>query len=446
MGFNIFSKQKTATDDGSNLRVYENILHLLPDENSPTPLVMLRKIPTFSGFQIYGKLEWYNPFGSIKDRIAASLIEDAEKKGVLAGKKIIEPTSGNTGIGLAAISNLKGYSIRNTVSVEIPEEKKSILRFLGSEVVEVADSLCPDPESKTGAIGLAKSTAENLPTKFYMPNQYENEANFLAHYKTTGPEIWKQTKGKITHFIAGLGTCGTICGVAKFLKEKNPKVKVIAVYPEEGHDIPGVRSLKQLKVTKLYKPELYDQMVEVTNKEAYQMCLRLNREESIIAGPSSGMALAGALKTASSEHGLGVIIFPDNIFKYASFLAKNIPNFSLEPKEAATQQPNQGLNITPKELKAMMDRKEDFILVDVREPHEYQICKISGSQLIPLGQLQSKVNELDKTKQIVLHCHHGMRSMSAAKKLLSIGFTKVKSLEGGIDAWADEIDTGMQKY
>ncbi len=152
-----------------------------------------------------------------------------------------------------------------------------------------------------------------------MPNQYENEANLEAHVRTTGPEIWRQTEGKVTHFVAGLGTCGTITGNGRFLKGKNAGVQVIGVHPEEGHDIPGVRSLKQLQLTKLFVPQEYDAVVEVSDREAFDMCLRLNREESMIAGPSSAMALVGALKVIEDQPDAVVVtIFPDNSFKYAS--------------------------------------------------------------------------------------------------------------------------------
>ena len=159
-----------------------------------------------------------------------------------------------------------------------------------------------------------------------MPNQYENEANLEAHVRTTGPEIWRQTEGEITHFVAGLGTCGTITGNGRYLKSKNPSVQVIGVHPEEGHDIPGVRSLKQLELTKLFVPQEYDALVEVSDKEAFDMCLRLNREESMIAGPSSAMALVGALKVIEDQpDAVVVIIFPDNSFKYASTFERHFP-------------------------------------------------------------------------------------------------------------------------
>ena len=159
-----------------------------------------------------------------------------------------------------------------------------------------------------------------------MPNQYENEANIEAHVRTTGPEIWRQTEGKVTHFVAGLGTCGTITGNGRFLKSKNPEIQVIGVHPDEGHDIPGVRSLRQLELTKLFLPEEYDQIVQVSDAEAFDMCMRLNREESLIAGPSSAMALVGALKVVEDQSdAVVVVIFPDNAFKYGLYLRAALP-------------------------------------------------------------------------------------------------------------------------
>ncbi len=179
-----------------------------------------------------------------------------------------------------------------------------------------------------------------------MLNQYENQANPGAHIFSTGPEIWRQTQGKVTHFVAGLGTCGTITGNGRYLKRMNPDVKIIGVLPENGHDIPGVRSMKQLKQTKLFVPEEYDALVEVTNDEAFEMCLRLNQEESLIAGPSSGMALIGALKIVEDEpDAVVVVIFPDNAFKYASSFERHFPQFkaAASSSESAELSPSEAL-------------------------------------------------------------------------------------------------------
>ena len=159
-----------------------------------------------------------------------------------------------------------------------------------------------------------------------MLNQYANEANPEAHYKTTGPEIWRQTQKKATHFVCGLGTCGTITGTGRFLKEQSESIQILGIHPQEGHDIPGVRSIRQLQQTKLFFPDEYDGLTEVTNQEAFDLCLRLNREESLIAGPSSAMALAGAFKLVPDKPGnVVVVIFCDSAFKYASSVVKHLP-------------------------------------------------------------------------------------------------------------------------
>ena len=238
-------------------RVYESILELLPTEDNPTPLVRLIRVVPHTHARIYAKLEWYNPFGAVKDRVAANLVRDAEERGVLGpGKQLVEATSGNTGLGLAMIGNQKGYPLETPLSAAIPLEKRTVLRFFGAEVVELDDSLCPAPGAPEGAIARARETAATRPGTILL-DQYTNEANPGAHFRTTGPEIWRQTGGAVTHFVAGLGTCGTITGTGRFLKQQNPAVKVLGVYPEDGHDIPGVRSKRQLAQTSLYFPQEY---------------------------------------------------------------------------------------------------------------------------------------------------------------------------------------------
>ncbi|MBI4141894.1 pyridoxal-phosphate dependent enzyme [Candidatus Woesearchaeota archaeon] len=438
--------------DDNFLRVYDNIAGLQSSVVNPTPLVKLNKINSLP-ITLYAKLEWHNPFGAVKDRIAFQLIQDAEEKGLLQDKKIIEPTSGNTGIGLTAVANIKNYKIRTTISSAIPDEKKNILRFLGAEVIEVADTLCPDPNEPGGAIGIAKSTVKNLPAKFYMPNQYENEANIQAHYLTTGPEIWKQTKGQITHFAAGLGTCGTIGGVGQYLKEKNKNIKIIAVHPQENHDIPGVRSLKQLNVTKLFKPDLYDDIIEVSNKEAYDACLRLNREESIIAGPSSGMVIAGALKSLKDvKEGCVVCIFPDNIFKYTSFFSKNFPEImptaQPQPSNPMAEQlfnnmvqtaRNENTTIEIDAAKKIIDEQQPLV-IDVRPQHIYAQAHIPNAKNTPIAQITQQKNKLptDKNALILTVCQRGNTSLIGMIFLRSMGYTNVKSINNGTQAWIEK--------
>ncbi len=316
-----------------SLRIYDSILDMLSSAENPTPMVRLNRITPFKHTLVYAKLEWYNPFGAIKDRVAASLIRDAEERGIKL-QHLVEPTSGNTGIGLTMLSNAKGYDFTATMSLAIPAEKRSSLRMFGAKLVELSDELCPLPGAPEGAMARAAEMAEQ--PGWHELNQYANPANPDAHFRTTGPEIWRQTQGKVTHFVAGLGTCGTITGTGRFLRSKNQDIAVLGVHPAEGHDIPGVRSLRQLKLAEFFFPKEYSGTVEVSNDEAYRMCKRLNQEESIIAGPSSGMALAGAFKLVPDKPGaVCVVIFPDNAFKYASSFKKHLP----ELYPAAAEEP-----------------------------------------------------------------------------------------------------------
>src|SRR5688572_9600509 len=257
-------------------RVYDSILELLSSEDNPTPLVRLTRVVPHRHARIYAKLEWYNPFGAVKDRIAANLIRDAEERGLLGpGKQLVEATSGNTGLGLAMIGNQKGYRLATPLSAAIPLEKRTVLRFFGTNVIELDDSLCPAPGAPEGAIARARDTADADPNTILL-DQYGNEANPGAHYRTTGPEIRRQSQRRVTHFLAGLGTCRTITGTGRFLKGRNADMKGRWRYPEDGHDIPGVRSKRQLGQTKLYYPNEYDDEVEASDRESFEMCLRLN--------------------------------------------------------------------------------------------------------------------------------------------------------------------------
>lgn len=437
------------------LRVYESILGLLSSEDNPTPLVRLRKVVPHRHTRVYAKLEWYNPFGAVKDRIAANLLDDAEKRGLIApGKnKLVEPTSGNTGLGLAMMANAKGYAIRTPLSNKIPLEKRAVLRFFGADVIELNDELCPAPGAPEGAIAVARQTAQ-LPD-FHMLDQYRNEANPESHYKTTGPEIWRQTEQQVTHFAAGLGTCGTITGTGRFLKEKNPAVQVLGVHPGEGHDIPGVRSLVQLKQTELFRPHEYDRMIEVSNDEAYALCLRLVREECIIAGPSSGMALAGALKMVPDEPGnVLVVVFPDNVFKYASSVMRHFPALFPAAGAAAPSAPDLGMQlydemvehakkspdaVTTDQAQAMM-AQQHALVIDVRRPERYGAGHVAGAINIPLAQIGESLSALpqDKDRPILCVCEVGNMSANGMLYLKSLGYSKVKSLSGGTRGWTQK--------
>jgi len=221
----IFEMMKNKELD-HQLRVYSDITQLIASPQNPTPLVRLNRINLNKEFQIYLKLERYNPFGSVKDRIASEMLRALD----IGGRTVVEPSSGNTGIALACVANALGIPIEIAVPERIPEEKKIMLRFLGARVTEADDALCPLFPTE-GARGIVNALIKSPATKdsYVSPNQYENELNVQAHYQTTGPEIWRQTEGKIDYFFAGFGTCGTITGVGRYLKEQNPNIKIIEI-------------------------------------------------------------------------------------------------------------------------------------------------------------------------------------------------------------------------
>src|SRR5215467_13566141 len=309
-------------------RVYENIFEMMASKENPTPLVRINRLSKAEDFPLYAKLEWFNPFGSVKDRAACAMLQDLEQLGEIGGQRgIVEPTSGNTGISLAAMAKARGYHMRAVVPNKVPLEKKILLQIAGADLDVISDELCPAPGLGYGSINLAKTHAKASSHKYAMPNQYENEKNVEAHFRTTGPEIWKQTEGKITHLFVSLGTCGTVTGTSRFLRSKKSDVKVIAVQPTEGHDVPGLRNVTQLGVSKLFDSSLIDDILEVDFRLAYTRALELCQSEGLMAGPSSGLILEGARDIIQRDKaGVGVMIFPDSIFKYTSSMAKHIPD------------------------------------------------------------------------------------------------------------------------
>lgn len=311
-------------------RVYNDVFEMLPTEENPSPMVRLNQTKLAREFQLFAKLEWLNPFGSVKDRAAWALLRDLEeRKEIGNGRGIVEPTSGNTGISLAAMARTRGYHVRTVVPNKIPLEKKVLLKIAGAELDVISDELCPAPGLGDGSINLAKTHAKASRDRYAMPNQYENEKNVEAHFQTTGPEIWRQTDGQITHLFVSLGTCGTVVGTAKFLRTKNPNVKVIAVQPTEGHDVPGLRNVAQLGASKLFDSSLIDDIVEVDFRLAYTRALELCQTEGLLAGPSSGLIYEGAREIVQRDKtGFGVMIFPDGIFKYTANMMKHIPGLA----------------------------------------------------------------------------------------------------------------------
>jgi cysteine synthase B len=296
-----------------------------------TPLVSIKNLND-SSIKLFAKLEYRNPFGSVKDRAAYWMLKKAEEDGKIEKNKtiIIEPTSGNTGIALAGIAKQMGYKVEVVIPEGASEETKQILRLYGVDVLETQDDLCPRVGQGTDqSIALAKAIVKRNPNRYFMPNQYENEANFLAHYNSTGPEIWRQTRGKITHFITGVGTGGTLTGVGLYLKQRKPDVKVIAVSAKnENHRLQGLRNFEVSSKPKVLEEgikrarengvELVDEWVQVSDEDAFTMVEKLFLKEDLFVGPSSGAVMYAALQEVQDAKAVGVMIFADDGIKYKS--------------------------------------------------------------------------------------------------------------------------------
>lgn len=281
-----------------------------------TPLVELTNLNgKRPKVRIFGKLEGANPGGSVKDRPAYWMIKKAEESGRLTkGRIILEPTSGNTGIALAMIGAAKGYPVKLCMPECVSTERQRILQALGAEVV-----LTPAKEGTDGAIRKAHQLLDAEPDKYYMPNQFTNENNVLAHYETTGPEIFSQTNGEIDVFVAGMGTTGTLMGVKRFLREKKPKVKVIGIEPPQGHTIQGLKNMTESIVPKIYNPKMLDEKLTVGDDESFETTRLLAAKEGIFVGMSSGAAVAGALHIAKDmSSGIIVVMLPDRGDRYLS--------------------------------------------------------------------------------------------------------------------------------
>jgi cysteine synthase A/cysteine synthase B len=304
-------------------RRYGDVRDLIASPGNPTPLVRLNRVLP-SSCEAWLKLEWLNPFGSVKDRTAKYLLEGLRERGVLGDRELVEPTSGNTGIALAALAALDRLRLTVTVPAEVPEEKLILLRMLGATVLPTPDELCPVDHPRDGAIALAHAMVESPAHagRYVMPNQYANADNVRAHFETTGPEIWEQTEGRVRVFVAGYGTCGTITGVGRFLKERDPSIRVVAVEPQRGHRLPGLKNLDESRPPAILDRSVVDQVVRVDDEPAYRMTLRLFREEALIVGPSTGAIVHAVAELAPLTNGPFVAISPDGGFKYASFFAR----------------------------------------------------------------------------------------------------------------------------
>ena len=290
-----------------------------------TPLVQLKSFST-DNVKIYAKLEWYNPFGSVKDRAAYWMIKNAEEKKILRKDKsiIIEPTSGNTGIALAGIASYLGYKVEIVIPEKVSKETKDILRKLGAILHETSDDLCPRVGAGTDqSIALAYAISKPRPDVYYMPNQYENDSNYLSHFQSTGPEIWEQTNGKITHFFTGAGTGGTITGTGKFLKEKNNQVQVVAVQAQRNHLLQGLRNFEESAKPELFlrREEVVDAWYTATNEKSFKMVKQIALNENMLVGPSSGSVLASMMERAqenTNKDQVFVGIFADDGRKFKS--------------------------------------------------------------------------------------------------------------------------------
>ena len=281
-----------------------------------TPLVELSNLNNKRPkVKIFGKLEGANPGGSVKDRPAYWMIKKAEESGQLTkGKIILEPTSGNTGIALAMIGAAKGYKVKLCMPECVSTERQRILEALNAEAV-----LTPAKEGTDGAIRKAHELLDADSDTYFMPNQFTNENNVLAHYETTGPEVFSQTNGEIDVFVAGMGTTGTLMGVYRFLKEKKPEVKIVGVEPTKGHTIQGLKNMKESIVPKIYDPEMLDEKITVEDGEAFETTRLLAGKEGIFVGMSSGAAVAAALHVAERmASGTIVVILPDRGDRYLS--------------------------------------------------------------------------------------------------------------------------------
>jgi cysteine synthase len=297
---------------------HQNPLELIGN----TPVVPIRRLevpgtgqPPPAGVEVWAKLESYNPGGSVKDRIALSMIEEAERSGALVpGRTLLEATSGNTGIGLALVAAVKRHRLLLTMSEAVSVERRKILAAYGAEFLLTEGRLGTD-----GAIERAYELAEREPDRYFLVDQYNNPANPLAHYRGTAPEIWEQTEGRVTHFVAALGTTGTVIGCSRRLKEYNPAVHVTAVEPYLGHRIQGLKSLKEAYVPGIFDRRLVDEKVNISDEDAFETARRVVRAEGLLVGMSSGAALCAALRLAGRlQEGVIVVILPDSGERYLS--------------------------------------------------------------------------------------------------------------------------------
>jgi cysteine synthase B len=309
-----FRKRNPFRGEDSTMKIINQKLSLWAAVGN-TPLVELSQLHDNPRVRILAKLEGNNPGGSVKDRPAHFMLQKAEESGALmAGKMILEPTSGNTGIALAMIGAAKGYRVKLAMPACVSTERRAVLEAYGAEVV-----LSPAEEGTDGAIRLAHRILQENPSRYYMPNQYANINNPLSHYYTTGPEIYAQTGGDIDVFVAGMGTSGTLMGMALYLKEQNPAIRVVGIEPELGHKVQGLKNMREAIVPPIYDPAKLDGKLVIDDETAFETTRQLAIREGVFAGMSSGAAVAGALRLAREmESGTIVTLLPDRGDRYLS--------------------------------------------------------------------------------------------------------------------------------
>jgi cysteine synthase B len=293
----------------------KSMLELIGD----TPLLSFRRVAQdVAPAKVLAKAEWYNPGGSVKDRAALSMILDGERRGLLTPQKtLVDATSGNTGIAYAMIAAERGYRVKLALPKNASPERRQSLLAYGAEVV-----LTDPTESTDGAQRYVKDLVQNNPDRYFYPDQYNNPANWRAHYETTAMEIWRQTQGQVTHFVTGVGTSGTFMGITRRLKELNPAIRCICMQPDSPlHGLEGMKHMATALVPGIYDPSVADEQMEVSTEAAHRMCLRLAREEGLLVGVSSGANMVAALQVAQrarNRDAVVVTIFCDSAAKYLS--------------------------------------------------------------------------------------------------------------------------------
>ena len=281
-----------------------------------TPLVRLRLPGVPDRVELWGKCEWFNPGGSVKDRAALSIVEEGERRGALRpGRTIIDSSSGNTAVGLALVGRAKGYPVELVMPRSVGEERLRLCRAYGARIV-FTDAL----SGSDGAIVKAREMVSAEPDRYFYADQYRNPANVLAHYRTTGPEIWDQTGGRVTHFVGGLGTSGTVVGVSRFLRERNPRVRVVAAEPDHAlHGLEGLKHMASALVPEIYDPQAHDEKLAVVTEDAYAVCEETLRADGLLVGHSAGAALWAAREVARTlGSGTVVALLPDGGERYLS--------------------------------------------------------------------------------------------------------------------------------